>query len=152
MLRQICCPFVESIFDCLRKSDVVLVYLPPLFIKLPKWAIRIIHFDMANCLWNDNLGAHKFHLPNQETIGMLKEFGGFGIPNLRYLNAFLLAPQIKRYNIADSHRMWKQLVDHKYDSKSPTIFCNSIVAASQLFQRYDLGSFCNQNGFQVKNR
>jgi hypothetical protein len=32
------------------------------FIKLPKWAIRLIETQMAHCLWNDDENVHKYHL------------------------------------------------------------------------------------------
>jgi hypothetical protein len=69
------------------------------FIKFAKWAIRILHTHMANCLWNDNPEAHNYHLVNWDTCNMLKEFGGLGVPNLRDLNICLLASWIKRYNV-----------------------------------------------------
>jgi hypothetical protein len=39
------------------------VYLPS-FIKFPKWAIKAISSQMANCLWNDNEDRHRWHLVN----------------------------------------------------------------------------------------
>jgi len=42
-------------------------------------------------LWNDNVGAHMYHLANWERVSVLTEFGGLGIPNLRDLNVCLLA-------------------------------------------------------------
>jgi hypothetical protein len=69
------------------------------FIKFPKWAIKIINTHLANCLWNDNADSHKIHLVNWDSISMLKDYGGLGIPNLRDLNISLLASWIKRYNL-----------------------------------------------------
>jgi hypothetical protein len=51
-------------------------------------------------------GGHKIHLVNWESVAMLKEYGGLGIPNMRDLNIFLLASWIKRYNV-DNHKLWK---------------------------------------------
>ena len=45
---------------CLASIPVYLLS----FIKFPKWAIRILHTHMANCLWNDNPEAHKYYLVN----------------------------------------------------------------------------------------
>jgi hypothetical protein len=60
------------------------------FIKLPKWAVKTIASQMANCLWIDSEDKHKWHLANWESIRMCKEYGGVGIPNLRDLNIYLL--------------------------------------------------------------
>jgi hypothetical protein len=67
-----------------------------------------------------------------DSISMLKDYGGLSIPNLRDLNMSLLASWIKRYNIV-SHKMWKQLIDFKYDTDKPNIFCSSTVGDSQFF-------------------
>jgi len=52
---------------------------------------RILNTQMSNCLWNDLENAHIYHLANWESVAMSKEFGGMGLPNLRDLNACLLA-------------------------------------------------------------
>jgi hypothetical protein len=52
---------------------------------------------MANCLWNDSEGNHKYHLANWDSISMRKQYGGVGVPNLRDLNICLLSFSIKRY-------------------------------------------------------
>lgn len=88
---------------------------------------------MANCLWNDNEGAHKFHLVNWETVSMIKEYGGLGIPNLRGLNFCLLASWIRRYNI-DDHKLWKQMIDYKYNTEHPNIFCSRTAGSSIFFK------------------
>lgn len=94
------------------------------FIKFPKWAIKMLNTHLANCLWNDSADSNKIHLVNWDSISMLKDFGGLGIPNLRDLNICLLASWIKRYNI-DNHKMWKQFLDFKYKTENPNIFCSS---------------------------
>jgi len=92
------------------------------FIKFPKWAIKIIQSHSANCLWDGNMGMHKFHFVNWDSVSMLKEYGGLGIHNLsRVVNLCLLASWIKRYNV-DGHKMWKQLIDFKYDTNNPNLF------------------------------
>jgi hypothetical protein len=68
------------------------------FIKFPKWAIKAISSQMANCLWNDNEDRHRWHLVNWEKVSM-KEFRGLGIPNLRDLNICLLGSWLKRYQL-----------------------------------------------------
>jgi hypothetical protein len=78
---------VVLIKACLTSIPIYLMS----FIKFPKWAIRIINTHLANCLWNDNAEAHKIHLVNWDSVAMLKDFGGLGIPNLRDLNISLLA-------------------------------------------------------------
>lgn len=64
---------------------------------------------------------------------MFKDFGGLGIPNLRDLNICLLASWIKRYNI-DRDKLWKQMIDHKYDTDKPNIFCTNTFEASSFFK------------------
>jgi hypothetical protein len=49
-----------------------------------------------------------------------KEFGGLGVHDFRELNLCLLASWIKRYTMADN-KLWKQTVDHKYDTNKPNI-------------------------------
>lgn len=93
---------VVLIRACLTSIPIYLMS----FIKFPKWAIKILNTHLANCLWNDNAGGHKIHLVNWESVAMLKEYGGLGIPNMRDLNIFLLASWIKRYNV-DNHKLWK---------------------------------------------
>jgi hypothetical protein len=87
---------------CLASIPVYLLS----FIKFPKWTIRTLHTHMANCLWNDNPEAQKYHLVNWDTVSLLKEFGGLGVPNLTDLNICLLASWIKRYSLDDS-KLWK---------------------------------------------
>jgi hypothetical protein len=69
------------------------------FIKFPKWAIKKISSQMANCLWNDNEDKHTWYLANWESIIMCKEYGGVGIPNVRDLNIHLLGSWLKRCQI-----------------------------------------------------
>lgn len=64
---------------------------------------------------------------------MLKDYGGLGIPNLRDLNICLLASWIRRYNL-DDNKLWKQFLDHKYDSANPNIFCSRTVGSSAFFK------------------
>jgi hypothetical protein len=79
-----------------------------------KVAVKFLNSQMANCLWNDSEGNNKYHLANWESVAMCKEFGGLGIPNLRDLNTCLLTSWLKRYN-NDKNKLWKELIDFKYD-------------------------------------
>jgi len=88
--------------SCLASIPVYLLS----FIKFPKWAIRILDSHLANYLWDDNPTAHKFHLANWESVSMLKEYGGLGVPNLRDLNVCLLVSWMKRYNL-DGDKLWR---------------------------------------------
>ena len=63
---------------------------------------------------------------------MCKEYGGLGIPNLRNLNISLLASWLKRYN-SDREKLWKELLDFKYDTKCPNVLLSSPVGASEFF-------------------
>jgi len=93
---------VVLIKTCLASIPVYLLS----FIKFPKWAIKTLNTHLANCLWNDSDGHHKYHLVNWDTMSMPKDFGGLGVPNLRDLNICLLGSWIKRYN-ADEGKLWK---------------------------------------------
>lgn len=72
-------------------------------VSMLKSAIDVLHFHLANCLWNDNPNSHKHHLANSESVSMLKGYGGLGIPNLRNLSIFSLASWIRR-NDPDGHK------------------------------------------------
>jgi hypothetical protein len=109
------------------------------FIKFPKWAIQILNSQMGNCLWNDTEDAHKYHLANWGSVSLCKEFGGLGIPNLRDLNVCLLASWIKRYD-KDRDKLWTEMLDFKYRTKSPNIFQTNTRGASP-----SLGVSCGQH-------
>lgn len=91
------------------------------FIKFPAWAIQAINSQMADCLWNNCEGHHKYHLANWDIMAMKKELGGLGIPNLRDLDVTLLASWIRRFNL-DSNRLWKKIINFKYEVDNPNIF------------------------------
>lgn len=102
---------------CLSSVPVYLLS----FIKFPKWAIKILNTHMSNYLWNDSVENHRYHLANWELVSMRKEYGGLGLPNLRDLNISLLASWLKRYK-ADNDKLWKELIDFKYETIKPNIF------------------------------
>jgi hypothetical protein len=45
---------------CLASIPVYLLS----FIKFPKWAIKVLNTHMGNCLWNDTVDNHRYHLAN----------------------------------------------------------------------------------------
>jgi hypothetical protein len=58
-----------------------------------------------------------------------KNLGGLGIPSLADMNMCLLASWIKRYHLNDN-KLWKQIIDHKYNVNEPNIFSWSPAGAS----------------------
>jgi hypothetical protein len=52
---------------------------------------------------------------------MEKDYGGLGVPNLRELNICLLGAWIRRHGV-DKDKIWKLLIDFKYNTSSPNIF------------------------------
>jgi len=49
------------------------------------------------------------------------------------LNICLLASWIKRYNL-DDQKLWRKLIDHKYDTSKANIFDSPTVGVSQFFR------------------
>jgi hypothetical protein len=91
-------------------------------IKFPKWAIKAINSQMSNFFWNDQEGNHKYHLANWQSLCQRKEAGELGIPDMRELNLCLLASWVQRFYDGTS-QLWKHIVDCKYDTLSPNVFC-----------------------------
>ena len=104
--------------SCLVSIPVYLICV----IKFPKWAIECINSQMANFLWNDHEGKHKYHLSNWQSLAMPKDYGGWGIPDLGCLNMSLLSSWINRYHLSGDV-IWKKIIDHKYRTKRPNLFC-----------------------------
>jgi hypothetical protein len=67
---------------CLASIPVYLLS----FFKFPKWALKLINTQMANCLWNDTKDKRKLHLANWHLVCMPKSQEGLGIPYLRNVN------------------------------------------------------------------
>jgi hypothetical protein len=130
---------------CLASIPVYLLS----FIKFPKWAIKIINTHMSNYLWNDSVECHKYHLANWELVSMKKEYGGLGLPNLRDLNISLLASWLKRYK-TDKDKLWKELIDFKYNTANPNIFQSSTVGASSFFKGFMRAAQAARMGFRWK--
>lgn len=59
--------------------------------------------------------------------------GGLGLPNLRDLNISLMASWLKRYKV-DKDKLWKELIDYKYDTTNPNIFRSNTVGASSFLE------------------
>lgn len=80
---------------------------------------------------------------------MCKEFGGLGIPNLRDLNICLLASWLRRYQL-DGDKLWKTLLNHKYDTDRPNILCTRSNEASQFFRGIMWAAEAARMGFRWK--
>jgi hypothetical protein len=50
---------------------------------------------------------------------MCKEFGGLGLPSIRDLNICLIASWLNRY---EKDKLWRQLIDYKYETSKPNFF------------------------------
>jgi hypothetical protein len=105
------------------------------FFKFPKWALNLINTQMANCLWNDTKDKRKLHLANWHIVCMPKSQGGLGIPYLRDVNICLLASWLKRYINGDG-KLWKELVDSKYNTKNPNIFACIDTNSSKFWKGF----------------
>jgi len=66
---------------------------------------------------------------------MCKEYGGLGIPNLRDLNICLLTSWLRRYE-NDRDKLWRQLLDHKYQTCRPNIFQAKTLGSSEFFKGF----------------
>jgi hypothetical protein len=114
---------------CLASIPLYLLF----FFKFPKWALELINTQMAHCLWNDFEGHRKLHLANWRLVCMKKEFGGLGIPNLQDINTCLLGSWIKRYNSGEG-KLWKTIIDHKYNNSDPNIFTSNSAGCSRFWK------------------
>ena len=112
---------------CLSSIPVYLLS----FFKFPKWAVNLINTQMENCLWNDFEGHRKLHLANWKLVCKKKEYGGLGVPDLANVNLCLLSSWVKRYIHGDG-KLWKTMVDAKYNTQNPNIFCSRTVGVSNF--------------------
>ena len=62
-----------------------------------------------------------------------KDLGGLRIPDLRSLNLALLSSWIFRYHL-NNDSIWTKIVDFKYKTKKPNIFCCSKVGTSPFWK------------------
>jgi len=62
-----------------------------------------------------------------------KDVGGLGIPDMRSLNLALLGSWIFRYQL-NNNAIWKNIVDFKYKTKDPNVFCCPNVGTSPFWK------------------
>jgi mannosylglycoprotein endo-beta-mannosidase len=136
---------VVLIKSCLTSIPIYLLS----FIKFPKWAIKLLNTHMSNFLWNDLENNHKYHLANWDMVSMCKDYGGLGIPNLRDLNISLLASWLKRYK-SDKDKLWKELVDFKYQTKDPNILVTRTTNSSSFFKGFMWATQAAKLGYKWK--
>lgn len=113
---------------CLASIPIYLLSV----IKFPRWAIDCINSQMANFLWHDYEGKHKYHLSNWHSLTQKTDYGGWGIPDMSNMNLCLLASWINRYHLSDN-MIWKKIVDYKYNN-NPNIFCCPEIGASPFWK------------------
>jgi hypothetical protein len=118
-------------------------------IKFPKFDITLINSQMAHCLWDNCNGHHKYHLANKGLVTQKKEYGGLGIPNLSEMNMCLLASWTKRYNL-NENKLWKQIVDIKYNINNPNIFSFNSTGASHFWKGVLWAAKAAKMGYQWK--
>jgi hypothetical protein len=58
-----------------------------------------------------------------------------GLPNLRDLNICLLASWLKRYE-QDKNKLWREVLDFKYNTSNVNIFQTRSVGASPFFRGF----------------
>jgi hypothetical protein len=113
---------------CLASIPIYLMYI----VKFPKWAINALNSQMA-IFWDDTADKHRYHLSNIQSLCQRKDQGGLGIPDLRNLNLCLLASWVQRYHDSEG-RLWKNIVDAKYNTCSPNIFCSRDRGSSPFWK------------------
>jgi hypothetical protein len=59
---------LELIRSCLASIPIYMLS----FIKFSKWAIKLIESQMSNCLWNDEVQAHRYHLASWKLVTVKK--------------------------------------------------------------------------------
>jgi hypothetical protein len=77
------------------------------------------------------------------------ECGGLGIPNLAEMNLLLLASWVKRYHL-DNHKLWKQIIDHKYKNDSPNMFACLDMGLSPFWKGVMWAAGAAKMGYQWK--
>ena len=112
-------------------------------------AIALIYSQMAHCLWDNYEGHFKYHLANWRLVSQNNEFGGLGVPNIADMNLCLLASWIKRYQLHED-KMWKKIIDHKYEVNDPNIFSSSSGNVSPFWKGVLWASKEAKMGYQWK--
>jgi hypothetical protein len=102
-------------------------------IKFSRWAIDMINSQMGHFLWNDSVDHHRYHLANWQLVSQKMDVGGLGIPGMRSLNLALLGSWIFRYQL-NNNAIWKNMVDFKYKTKDPNVFCCPNVGTSPFWK------------------
>lgn len=128
---------------CLASIPIYLLSV----IKFPKCAVRLINSQMSHCFWNNYEGHHKYHLAKWGLVCQKKDFGGLGIPNLRDLNLCLLASWVWRYS-RDDDKLWKQIIDFKYNTMNPNIFPCPVEQASPFWKGVLWAAKATKMGYQ----
>lgn len=118
-------------------------------IKFPSWAIKLLNSQMTHCLWSDSENKKKIHLVNWDTVTINKEFGGLGVPDLRQVNVCLLASWIRRYN-QDENKLWKRVIDFKYNTNRPNVLSCVDVAASNFWKGVSWATKVAKMGYKWK--
>jgi hypothetical protein len=72
-------------------------------------------------------------LQTETNVCKKKEFGDLGIPDLGNVTMCLLGSWIKRY-IKDDGKIWKNIVDAKYNIDNPNIFYSQTVGVSHFWK------------------
>jgi hypothetical protein len=105
---------------------------------------------MAHCLWDNYEGHHKYHLANWGLVTRKKKsMEGLGIPDLLEMNMCLLASWIKRYHL-NENKLWKQIVDNKYNVDNPNFFSCSSSGASPFWKGVMWAAKAAKMGYQWK--
>jgi hypothetical protein len=77
-------------------------------------------------------------MSNWYSLTQRKEQGGLGIPDLRMLNMCLLASWVQRYYDVES-KLWREIVDCKYQNSSPNLFLLSLSYGMPRQQKWVIG-------------
>jgi hypothetical protein len=120
-------------------------------IRFPKWVVEAIDSQMANFFWNDQENNKKCHLSNWQSLAQKKELGGMCVPNSKDLNICLLASWVQRYHEVDG-KLWRNIVDHKYNGCLPNLFCCNVRNNSPVLKRGNLDSKSCKDGLSMKSR
>jgi hypothetical protein len=56
-----------------------------------------------------------------------------GVPDLRELNLCLLGSWVRRYS-QGSGKIWKMLIDHKYNTRNPNLFTYGEIGVSNFWK------------------
>jgi hypothetical protein len=80
---------------------------------------------------------------------MHRDFGGLGVPSIGDLNICLLGYWLKRYQ-EDKGKIWREVIDFKYRTSHPNIFCANDIGSSQFFKGFMWAAKATKLGFRWK--